>query len=86
MNPASERDCRLKKEYIELKRIVFNKEIIIQKLSSSKNIKNKIPKNNKTDCSTINGEGNSICKKVTKCQNPPKENVAHHGQDSSQIQ
>ena len=34
---------------MELKRIVINKEIIIQKLSSNKNITKKIPKNDKTD-------------------------------------
>ena len=37
------------KENMELRRIVVNKEIIIQKLSSNKNIRKEIPKRNKTD-------------------------------------
>ena len=37
---------------MELRRIVINKEIIIQKLSVNKNITKEIQKNEKTDCST----------------------------------
>ena len=65
----------LEKENMELRRIVINKEIIIQKLSSNKNITKEIPKNDKTDCLTNKGEEYSFCESVTECQNPPKENI-----------
>ena len=39
----------LEKENMELRRTVINKEIIIQKLFSNKNITKEIPKNDKTD-------------------------------------
>ena len=65
----------LEKENMELRRIVINKEIIIQKLSCNKNITKEIPKNGKTDCSTNKGEEYSFCESVTECQNPPKENI-----------
>ena len=38
----------LEKENMELRRIVINKKIIIQKLCSKKNISKEIPKNDKT--------------------------------------
>ena len=65
----------LEKENMELRRIVINKEIIIQKLSCNKNITKEIPKNGKTDCSTNKGEEYSFYESVTECQNPPKENI-----------
>ena len=37
------------------------------------------------NCSTNKGEENSICEKVRECQNPPKKNIVHHGEDSDQI-
>ena len=46
----------LEKENMELRNIVINQEIIIQKLSSNKNITKEIPKNDKTDCPTNKGE------------------------------
>ena len=58
---------------MELRIIVFNKEIIIQKLSSNKNIMNEIPKSGKTDCLTNKGEENSIFEKVTEYQNLSKK-------------
>ena len=58
----------LEKENMELRRIVINKEIIIQKLSSNKNITKEIPINDKTDCSTNKGE---------ECQNPPIDTRRH---------
>ena len=58
-----------------LRRIVINEEIIIQKLSSNKNIAKKIPKNDKTDCSTNKGEEYSFCGSVKECQNPTKESM-----------
>ena len=69
---------------MELRRIVINKEIIIQKLSSNKTITKEIPKNDKTECSTNKGEEYSFCESVTECQNPPKENI-HQKKDSKQI-
>ena len=60
---------------MELRRIVISKEIIIQKLSSNKNITKEISKNDKTDCPTNNGEEYFYWKIVTECQNPPKENM-----------
>ena len=57
---------------MEPRSIVINKEIIIQKLSSNKNITKEIPKHDKTDCSTHKGQEYSFCKSVTECQNPPK--------------
>ena len=49
---------------MELKRIVINKEIIIQKLSSNKNITKEIPKKDNTDCSTNKGEEYLFCENV----------------------
>ena len=69
---------------MELRRIVINKEIIIQKLSCNKNITKEIPKIGKTDCSTNKGEEYSFCESVTDGQNPPKENI-HQKKDSKQI-
>ena len=60
---------------MELRRIAINKEIIIQKLSSDKNITKEIPKNDKTDCSTSKGEEYSFRESATECQDPPKENI-----------
>ena len=74
----------LEKENMELRRIVINKEIIIQKLSCNKNITKEIPKNGKTDCSTNKGEEYSFCESVTECQNPPKENI-HQKKKTKQI-
>ena len=65
----------LEKENVELRRIVINKEIIIQKLSSNKNIMKEIPKYDKTDCPTNEGDQYSFCKSATECQNPAKENI-----------
>ena len=62
---------------MELRRIISNKEIIMQKLSSNKKIMKKIPKNDKTDCSTNKGEEYSFCESVTECPNPSKENIIH---------
>ena len=67
---------------MELRRIVINKEIIIQKLSSNKYVTKEIPKNDKMDCSTNKDE--EYCKPVTECSNPPNENVIHHKKDSNQ--
>ena len=64
----------LEKENMELRRIVINKEVIIQKLSCNKNIK-EIPKNGKMNCSTNKGEEYSFCKSVAEFQNPPKGNI-----------
>ena len=60
---------------MELRRIVVNKEIIIQKLSSKKNIRKEISKRNKTDYLTKKGEEHSFCESVAECQNPPKQNI-----------
>ena len=60
---------------MELRRIVINKKIIIQKPSSNKNITKEISKNDKTDCPTNRGEEYSFCESVTECPNPPKENI-----------
>ena len=60
---------------MELWRIVINKEIIIQILSSNKNMTKEILKNDKTECSTNKGEEYYFCESVTECQNPPKENI-----------
>ena len=57
---------------MDLRRIVINKEIIIQKLSSNKNMTKEIPKYDKTVCSTHKGQEYSFCESVTECQNPPK--------------
>ena len=65
----------LEKENMELRRIVINKEIIIQELSSNKNVTKEIPENDKTDCSTNKDEEYSFCESVTEYQNPPKENI-----------
>ena len=74
----------LEKANTELRRIVINKEIIIQKLSSNKNITKKYQKITKRmDCSTNKGEEYSFCKSVTECQNPPKENI--HQRKTKQI-
>ena len=70
---------------MELRRIVINKEIIIQKLSANKNITKEIPKNEKTDCSTNKDEEYSFCEIVTECPNPPNENIIHPKKDSNQI-
>ena len=72
----------LEKENMELRRIVINKEIIIQKLSANKNITKEIPKNEKTDCSTNKDEEYSFCEIVTECSNPPNEKI-HHKNDSN---
>ena len=69
---------------MELWRIVINKEIIIQILSSNKNMTKEILKNDKTECSTNKGEEYYFCESVTECQNPPKENI-HQKKDSKQI-
>ena len=74
----------LEKENMELWRIVINKEIIIQILSSNKNMTKEILKNDKTECSTNKGEEYYFCESVTECQNPPKENI-HQKKDSKQI-
>ena len=70
---------------MELRRIVINKEIIIQKLSANKNITKEIPKNEETDCSTKKDEEYSFCKIVTECPNPPNENIICHKKDSNRI-
>ena len=75
----------LEKENMELRRIVINKKIIIQKLCSNKNISKEIPKNDKTGWSTNKHEECSFCKKVTECPNLQKENIPRHGQDPNQI-
>ena len=75
----------LEKENMELRRIVINKEVIIQKLSANKNITKEIPKNGKTDCSTNKGEECSFCEIVTECPNPPNDNIIHHKKDSDEI-
>ena len=67
-----------------LRRIVINEDIIIQKLSSNKNIAKKISKNDKTDCWTNKGEEYSFCESVTECQNSTKESI-HQKKDSKQI-
>ena len=69
---------------MELRKIVINKEIIIQKLSSNKNITTEIQKIDKTDCPTNKGEEYSFCESVTECPNPPKENIPQK-KDSKQI-
>ena len=69
---------------MELWRIVINKEIIIQILSSNKNMTKEILKNDKTECSTNKGEEYYFCKSVTECQNPPKENI-HQKKKTKQI-
>ena len=74
----------LEKENMELRKIVINKEIIIQKLSTNKNITKEIPKNEKTDCSTNEDEEHSFCEIVTECPNPPNGNI-YHKNDSNQI-
>ena len=74
----------LEKENMELRRIVINKDIIIQKLSANKNITKEIPKNEKTDCSSNKDEEYSFCEIITECPNPPNENI-HHKNDSNQI-
>ena len=70
---------------MELRRIVINKKIIIQKLSANKNITKEIPKNDNTYCSTNKGEEYLFCEIVTECSNPPNENIIHHKKDSNQI-
>ena len=70
---------------MELRRIVINKEITMQKLSSNKNITKEIPETDKTDCLTNKGEEQSFCESVTECPNPLDENVIHHKKDSNQI-
>ena len=47
---------------MELRRIVISKEIIIQKLSSNKNITKEISKNDKMDCPT--NDGNTFTEKL----------------------
>ena len=69
---------------MEPRRIVINKEIIIQKLSANKKITKEIPKNEKADCSTNKDEEYSFCKIVTECPNPPNKSI-HHKNDSNQI-
>ena len=66
----------LEKENKELRRIVNNKEITIQKLFSNKNITKEIPENDKADCLTSKGEEYSFCESVTECSNPANENVS----------
>ena len=75
----------LEKENKELRRIVNNKEITIQKLFSNKNITKEIPENDKADCLTNKGEEYSFCESVTECPNPANENVIHRKKDSNQI-
>ena len=70
---------------MDLRRIVINKEITIQKLSANKNITKEILKNDKTDCLTTKSEEYSFCESVTECPNPPDENIIHHKKDSNQI-
>ena len=65
----------LEKENMELREIVINKEIIVQNLSSNKNITKEIPKIDKMDCPTHKGEEYPFCESVTECQNPPKEYI-----------
>ena len=74
----------LEKENTELRRIVVNKEITIQKLSSNKHITKEIPKNDKIDCPTNKDEEHTFCESVSECLNPPKENI-HQKKDSKQI-
>ena len=71
----------LEKKNMELRRIVINEEVIVQKLSSNKNITKGIPKNVKTDCSTNNGKEYFLCKIVTECPNPLNENIIHYKKD-----
>ena len=68
---------------MELRRIANNKEIILQKLSSNKNITKEILKNDKTDCSTNKGEEYSFWESVAEYPNPPNENIIHHKKDSN---
>ena len=58
----------LEKENMGLKRIHIIEEVIIQKLSSNKNITKEITKTDKTDCSTNTG-GNTLSKKDVRIQN-----------------
>ena len=74
----------LEKENMVLRRIVINKEIIIQKPSSVKNITKEISKNDNTDCPINKGEEYSFCEIVTECQSPTKEN-SHQKKDFGQI-
>ena len=74
----------LEPENMELRRIVINKEIIIQKLSFNKNITKEIPKTDKTDCPTNKGEEYSFCESVKECPNSPKEKSIKK-KDSKQI-
>ena len=60
---------------MELRKIVINKEIIIQNLFSNKNITKEIRKIDKMDCPTNKREEYLFCESVTECQNPPKENI-----------
>ena len=69
---------------MELRRIVINKEVIVQKLPSNKNITKGIPKNVKTDCSANNGKEYFLCKIVTECPNPLNENIIHYKKDPNQ--
>ena len=71
-------------KFMELRRIVINNEIIIQKLSSNKTITKEIPKNDKMESSTNKGEEYPFCESVTECQNPPKGNI-HQKKDFKQI-
>ena len=68
-----------------MRKIAINNKIIIQKLSSNKNITKEIPENDKTVCSANKDEEYSFCEIVTKCSNPPKENIVHHKNGSDQI-
>ena len=74
----------LKKENVELKRIVFNKEIIIHKLSSNKYITKEIPKIDKTDCSTNKCEEYISLKMLQNAQIHQKKHYPSQ-KDSSQI-
>ena len=65
----------LEKKNMELRRLVINKEKVIQKVSSKKNITKEIPKKDKTDYPTNKDEEYSFCKSVTEYPNPPKENI-----------
>ena len=63
---------------MELRRIVINKEIITQKLSSSKNL------TTKRIVRLTNMRNIFFCEKITECPNPPKETIVNHRQDFNQ--
>ena len=63
---SSKLNCKIKlleKQITQLTKIVANKEIIIQKVSSNKkNATKEIPNNYKTDCTTDKGKKTLIAK------------------------